>query len=298
MSRNEYQYPLRLKAGDTIGIIAPSSPFDIDRFRKGVGVLESLGFNVWVPEEIFRKEGFLAGTDDQRSALIHQMFNMDEIKAIMCARGGYGSMRLLPLIDYKNFINNPKLLMGFSDISALLTVISQQCRVVCWHGPVLTSLAEAGSDTITSLRHSLTSTGPTVMHADQGVIIYPGKAKGLSAGGNLSVLCHLAGTPYAPDLSGRILMLEDVGEAPYRIDRMLTQMKLSGFFEGVAGVVAGSFDRCGDSYKTIEIFNDIFSEYGIPVLYGFPFGHIEPNLSFPIGVEATMDSDSMCVEFR
>ena len=237
--------PKRLNPGDTIGIAAPAGPFDPEKFMAGKRVLESMGFRTVFDEAIFQKSGFLAGTDVQRADQLNRLFADATVQAIACARGGYGSMRILPLLDFGTIQKNPKIFLGFSDISVLLNVLHERCGLVTFHGPVVTTLADTDQGTVAALERALTSEAPLELSPENGVVVRPGLASGPVAGGNLTTLCHLVGTSYAPSFKGKILLLEDLGEAPYRIDRMLTQMKLSECFDGIAGMILGTFKECG-----------------------------------------------------
>jgi len=290
--------PPRLKPGDTIGIVSPAGPFDPEKFMKGKTVLESMGFQTFFDEGIFQKHGFLAGTDIRRSDQVNRLFADPTVQAIACARGGYGSMRILPFLDFETIQKHPKIFLGFSDISALLSVFYDQCGLVTFHGPVVTTLANATEKTIMAMKTALTSDAPLELIPEDGKVIKPGVCSGLVAGGNLTTLCHLVGTSYAPNLKGKILLLEDVGEMPYRIDRMLTQMKLAGCFNGIAGLILGAFKECGQLNEVVDIFNYIFEDADIPILAGFDMGHGEHNLTIPIGLGATLDTDKRRLLFH
>ena len=295
---NKSVRPPRLKPGDTIGIVTPAGPFDPERFMKGKTVLESMGFQTFFSEGIFQKHGFLAGTDIQRSDQVNRLFADPTVQAIVCARGGYGSMRILPFLDFETIQTHPKIFLGFSDISALLSVLYDQCNLVTFHGPVVTTLANATEKTLTALQTALTSPAALEITPENGTVIKQGVCSGLMAGGNLTTLCHLVGTSYAPNLKGKILLLEDVGEMPYRIDRMLTQMKLTGCFNEIAGLILGAFKECGHLNEIVEIFNNIFENADIPILAGFDMGHGEHNLTIPMGLGATLDTDKKRLLFH
>jgi len=283
--------PPRLRPGDTIGIVAPAGPFEKERFMRGVAVLESMGFDVSFDDDIFVKQGYLAGSDDHRAGRINRLFEDQSIKAVVCARGGFGAMRILDLIDYDAVQNNPKIFVGFSDISALLSVLNKRCGLVAFHGPMVNSLADSDGRTKETLRAALASDTKLELTPEKGLVIKPGLASGPVGGGNLTTLCHLVGTPYAPKFKGQILLLEDKGEAAYRIDRMLSQMKLAGCFDGLAGLMLGSFDDCGDISEVHRITEEIFKDADIPILAGFDIGHGQTNLTVPLGLEATLDTD-------
>jgi len=283
--------PASLSPGDNIGIIAPASPFDKKKFYKGIAVLEQLGFKAVFSKKIFEAHEFFAGSDHQRAHLLNSMFADSSIKAVWCARGGYGSLRILPLIDYDIIKSNPKVFIGSSDISSILNTFFSKCGLVTFHGPMIESLGHANQETIKALNNVFLTDQPLTLKAENKFVISSGTASGVVAGGNLTTLCHLTGTPFAPSFSGKILLIEDVGEAPYRIDRMLTQMKLAGSFKAIAGIILGLFKNCGDPDQIYRIVDDIFSDFHIPILAGFNIGHGEPNLTVPIGINARIDTD-------
>ena len=283
--------PLRLKEGDAVGIVAPASHFDLDAFQKGNAVLESMGFNPVMDDSLFEKENYFAGPDEHRADLINRYFSDEKIKAIICARGGFGSIRILSLLDFQSIQANPKCFVGFSDITAVLSVLSQKCGFTVFHGPNVTTLAKATQKTKDAFYLTLTAGRPVRMKAQKGIILKPGTATGQVAGGNLATLCHLLSTPYQPDFANRILLLEDTGEAPYRIDRMMTQMKLAGCFDGIVGMVLGTFRGCGRKDEIYRVVLDALQEYDIPMFAGLSVGHGQSNLMVPMGLTATMETD-------
>ncbi len=289
--------PPRLMQGDTVGIVAPAGPFDPKKFMKGKAVLELMGFRTFFDEGIFQKHGLFAGTDVQRADQVNRLFADSAIRAVVCARGGYGSMRILPFLDFETIQKNPKIFVGFSDISVLLSVLDDRCGLVTFHGPVVTTLANAIEETIAAMRTALKSNTALELTPKEGIVINSGVSSGIVAGGNLTTLCHLVGTPYAPRFNGKILFIEDVGEVPYRIDRMLAQMKLAGCFEGLKGLVLGSFEECGQLDEIFRIVQEMFKDVNIPILSGFEIGHSKINITIPIGLEATLDTDRQILTF-
>lgn len=283
--------PRRLKTGAVFGIAAPASPFDRESFDRGVQVLRDMGFETVVPEEIMSAERYLAGADPMRAGVLEGLFEDARVDAIVCARGGYGSLRILPLLNFDRIAAHPKILIGFSDVSALLSAITDRCGFAAFHGPVVTTLADASESTRTALLAAIASDAPQVLSPNSAVTVRPGRAAGVVCGGNLTTLCHLIGTPYQPSFRNRILFLEDRGEAAYRIDRMLTHLKLAGCLEGIRGLILGSFTGCGADEEIFEIVVDCLSEASIPILAGIPAGHAEPNLTLPLGVPAVLDAD-------
>ena len=290
--------PPRLKRGDTIGIVAPASHFDLEKFNRGIAVLESMGFNTSVPERLFNKKGYFAGSDLERAEMVNRYFADTTIKAIMCARGGYGSIRILSLLDYETIQKNPKIFVGFSDVSALLSTLYLRCRLVTFHGPTVTTLGNSDNMTKDSLLSMITSGEKPEIAMESGITIQPGSASGPVLGGNLNTLCHLLGTRFQPDFKGCILFLEDRGEAPYRVDRMLSQMKLAGCFNRLAGFILGTFEDCGNTDDIIRIAGDIFKDDKIPILAGLEVGHGKRNLAIPTGLNATLNADLKVLTFH
>jgi muramoyltetrapeptide carboxypeptidase len=288
--------PPRLKPGDTIGIAAPASPFELELFGQGRALLESQGFETVCPDGIYRRERYLAGDDAGRAERLNRLFLDPGVRAIICARGGFGSMRVLDLLDFDRIRANPKILVGFSDISALLNVIHARCGVVGLHGPVVTSLAGTERASIDALVYAVSADGPISLTA--ATVLRSGRATAPVVGGNLTTLCHLTGTEYAQQFSGRILFLEDVNEAPYRIDRMLSQMRMAGCFDGLAGLALGAFTDCGSEEDLAAIVEDVFSEEDMPIVSGFDIGHGPVNLAVPVGLPATLDTEDKRLVFH
>ncbi len=283
--------PARIYPGDTIGVVAPAGPFDRETFSLGARVIEDMGFKLFIPPGLFEKNGYLAGSDQHRVLFVNQLFADQSIDGIICARGGYGSMRILPLLDFDVIKSNPKVLIGFSDITILLSVLLTRCNLVTFHGPVVTSLGDATEETKRSLFGNVSSGNKPAIRLPDGRTIKPGVATGQVCGGNLTMLCHLIGTPFAPGYENKILFLEDRGEAPYRIDRMLVHMKLAGCFKDIAGIILGTFEECGPIEDIIKIIADVFEDIPVPILAGLDAGHGKHNLTIPLGIEATLDAD-------
>ena len=289
--------PRALKPGDTLGIAAPASPFDRKSFEAGVQVLKTMGFHLVAPEDLFEKNGYLAGTDHQRADQLTRLFTDPAIDGIICARGGYGSMRILPLLDAALLAKHPKALVGFSDITALLAYLVHRCRLVAFHGPSVTTLGNGDPATRERFLGAVATCEALTLTPGCPQTIRVGSATGNFFCGNLTVLCHLTGTGYQPDLTDHILMIEDRGEAPYRIDRMLTQMRQAGCFEGLAGLALGTFTDCGSADEIQRIVSDRMDGLDIPILAGFDVGHAAVNLTLPVGVPATLDTASETLVF-
>lgn len=292
------RFPARLGPGARIGVVAPAGPFDRDTFERGTNSLKDLGFEVFIPPGLLDANGYLAGSDQHRAKFINQLFVDKSIDAIICARGGYGSIRILPLLDYQAIADNPKIFIGFSDITVLLTVLADRCGLVTFHGPVVTSLADAPAATGHFLVQAVSSAAKVEIKVAGGIIINAGSRSGIVCGGNLTTLCHLIGTPYAPSFGNKILFLEDRAEAPYRIDRMLVHMKLAGCFENLAGIALGSFVNCGPLDDIYTIVAETFQDEALPILGGFDVGHGKNNLTLPFGIEATLDADAHTLSYH
>ena len=290
--------PPRLNPGDTIGIAAPASPFDADLFGGGVRVLESMGYRVHIPDDLFDRKGYLAGSEEHRKDIVHRLFADPSIKAIVCARGGYGSMRLLPMLDFSLIQKNPKIFFGLSDISAMLSAIYLTTGLVTFHGPMVTTLSNAPNETREAMLAAISAGEPYILEMENGTTIQSGSASGPVCGGNLNTLNHLLGTRFAPDFSGHLLFFEDRGEKPYRVDRMLTQMKQAGCFGDLAGIILGDFLDCGSSGEIIQIFAETFADKSIPIIVGCQAGHGKQNMTIPLGLEATLDADNRKLSYH
>ncbi|MDM8518232.1 LD-carboxypeptidase [Desulfobacterales bacterium HSG16] len=290
--------PKPLEPGDTIAVAAPASSFSKDRFDAGVSVLKSFGFKVVIPDEIFMKKGYLAGSDRHRAQILNSLFADNKINGIACARGGFGSMRILHMLDSALIYKNPKIFIGFSDITAILSFLYQKCGMAVLHGPVIVSLADADFVTRDFMYQALTFEKKLDIFFENSISITKGRAYGPVFGGNLTTLCHLLGTSYMPDVSGHILFIEDRAEASYRIDRMLTHMKLAGCFDNLAGVILGTFTDCGKPDEILKITKNIFSNLKIPVLTGVDIGHGVPNITIPFGIDACLDTEKSMISFN
>ncbi len=284
--------PSVLKPGDTLGIVAPAGPFDQMKLQRGISVLEQMGFNVFTPEGLFEKEDYLAGSDEHRAHLLNSLFKEGAVKAVICARGGFGSMRILSLLDYRAIRKSRKIFIGFSDITALLSVFETKCGLISFHGPMVTTLSDSDPKTRESMNLALTSGRKLKVKPSKGLTIRAGSSAGTVSGGNLSTLCHLVGTPFEPDFNGHILVIEDIEEPNYKIDRMLVQMKLAGCFKGLAGLALGTFKDCGNQDGIYRVVEKVFKNDDFPILAGFEIGHGKTNITFPVGLKATLDADN------
>jgi muramoyltetrapeptide carboxypeptidase len=290
--------PPPLRAGDLVRVIAPGSGFDLPAFEAGLQVLRGRwGLRTRVRDDITSRTGYLAGDDTRRLAEWNEAVADEEATAIFCARGGYGVMRLLPSIDPAPLLTNPKLVIGFSDITALHAHLNR-AGLVTVHGPVVTQLGRAPDDALDHLwallsgrpvRPGASEVPPPGGGLSGGATSIPGRASGPLLGGSLTMLAHLCGTPYLPSLEGAILAIEDVGERPYRLDRYLTQLRLAGALEGLAGVALGQLTNCDDGDRSAAgTVRDLLAELEVPVVEGLPFGHEDRNLALPLGARATL----------
>lgn len=295
--------PPRLKKGDTIGLIAPGSPFSDQLLGRAHEHLSKMGFKVKESKNLHAKYGYVAGSDEERIKDIHEMFRDQGINGIWCIRGGYGTSRLLPYLDYELIRNNPKVIIGYSDITALLQGIHINTGLVGFHGPVAAS--EMTDYTLVTnnliLRQHLQKYQIHAAHErPEGMeyiprVIRAGTCKGELAGGNLSLLAALAGTPYQLDATGKLVFIEEVGEKPYRVDRMLTQLLQSANLDKASGIILGIFSNCeakeDDFSLTLQqTLDDRLGKLGIPVYYGFSFGHINNMCTLPVGIKASFDT--------
>ena len=298
MSKKSIINPDCLVHGDGIGIVAPSSPFDEKKFAEGIKIIEAMGFKVNVPADILDPMGYLSAEDTVRAGQLNRYFADNSIKAIMCARGGYGSIRLLPYLDLDLIRENPKIFIGYSDVTVLLTAFYRNCNLAVFHGPMVAGLSEIDEISLDSLQKALTSFDSLEYLLDECSVLKFGKANGSLVGGNLTSLCHLVGTPYGMNCHGRILFLEDRGEALYRIDRMLMHFKLAGCFDGIKGLILGSFIDCGDYTDIVRVVGEIIKDLDIPIICGFGAGHGNTNLTLPLGLPVLLDTDRRILKFN
>jgi muramoyltetrapeptide carboxypeptidase len=285
--------PPRLRPGDRVGVLAPASPCPVNELETGCIILEKLGLEVVVDvgSESLQSD-YLAGSDEYRASRFNQFVQDPEIRALFCARGGYGSLRILPELSYDRLRSTPKPLVGFSDITALLLACYRQTGLVCFHGPTVSTLATADQDTVDSLWQALSSTEPMQVHFPEALCLKPGSCEGTLLGGNFTTLSHLLGTDYFPSFAGAILLLEDRGEPTYRIDRMLTQLLHTGFFGNISGLILGDFSESGPRDELNELVQERLVSTSFPILSGVPIGHEQRNLTLPLGLPATLDTGS------
>lgn len=293
--------PRRLYPGATIGIVAPASPGNQKAAETGIQWLETQGFRLALGKTVFQETGYLAGSDADRAADLHTMFASPAIDGIICLRGGYGTMRLLDLLDYDLIKKHPKVFVGYSDITALHTSIGERTGLITFHGPMAASdmgpeMPESSWEFFyraVTLSEPLGPIGNPPLFPPPEFLV-PGEAEGYLTGGNLSILVATLGTPYEINTAGKILCLEDVGEAPYRIDRMLTQLLLAGKLQAAAGIVCDVFHGCVDDepseFTVAEVLQDRLGGLNNPVLINLYFGHTPEKATLPFGAKAVLKS--------
>ncbi|MEM8864837.1 MAG: LD-carboxypeptidase [Planctomycetota bacterium] len=314
--------PRALHPGDTIMFVAPAGELDRERIGLAARRLNELGYRTIVPENLFRQRGYLAGSDQERADELMQAFIDPEVDAIFPGTGGYGVTRMLDLLDWEVIRQHPKIVIGFSDITALHLALAAKAKLVTFHSPNpqwglgseenLMPLSEkyfwrnlrakenASDDQgfvydLSDFRAAADeSHRPGSLRA-----IRPGKAEGRLIGGNLSLVAALIGTPYEAETSGKVLFLEDVNEEPYRIDRMLSQLKLSGQLDACAAVLLGQFSRCeaksDRGLSLAQVFDDYFADAPYPVVANFPAGHVRLNATLPLGCRVRVDADELLI---
>ncbi len=297
----------RLRPGDTLGLVSPASAtFEREPLRIATESLQALGFKVKPGEFVAARRGPFAGTDAQRAADVNAMFADDSVAGVMAMTGGSGCSRIVDKLDYELIRRRPKFFGGFSDLTSLVNAIHAQTGLVTFHSPMAASewndfsvqgfRAVAMNAEAALLRNpAAPSTDELVPREERITTLRAGRAQGPLIGGNLTVLASLAGTPYFPDCRGAILFLEDLNEAIYRIDRLLSTLRLTGALGQLAGVVLGRFTKCepGEGYGSLtldEVFDDYFLPLGVPVFRGAAIGHIKRKLTVPVGALAELDA--------
>jgi muramoyltetrapeptide carboxypeptidase len=276
--------------------VAPAGPLGAKGdLKRAVENAHSFGWEVWVGDHVQSRKGYLAGSDAERLADLNTAIQSERIDGIWCIRGGYGAMRLLERVDYAALRRRPKALLGYSDVTALHSALITQCELVSFHAPTARSrLTDFARDSLCS---AVVDGSGACGTAERARTLHPGRARGRLVGGNLSLLAALTGTSYAADLDGAILVLEDVNEDVYRIDRMLTQLRLSGLLGKCVGVAFGAFtDMPGEPGENIRaldaLFDEIAKDLRVPSFAGAPIGHIDDQWTVPLGAMAELDADA------
>ena len=289
--------PVPLRPGDVVRVVAPSGPVDPEVLERGLEVLrDEFGLAVRIRPDVTARHGYLAGDDARRLEEWQEAAADPEARAVFCARGGYGAMRLLQRIDPAPWLRSPRWLVGFSDATALHAVLNA-AGLVTLHGPLVTTLGRATPEAKAHLKALLfgapAAAGATGLAPGAGAVatgvVRSGRATGRLLGGSLTILAHLAGTPFMPRLAGAVLFLEDVAEKPYRLDRYLTQLRLAGALDGVRAVCVGQLTGCdADGGSGAEVVRQLVAELGVPAIDGLPCGHEPHNLALPLGAEVTV----------
>lgn len=290
--------PKVLRPGDAVALVSPSGLVVAEKIEAAARVLESWGLRPRIYPHAYERHSFYAGTDAQRVTDLNHALGDPQIRAVICNRGGYGVQRILGQVDLDAVRRDPKLLSGFSDITALHGLLWAQTRLASVHGPVANQLGH-NPLMASGLRQALMSTDPVLLQADPqagtGRVRSAGRATGILLGGNLSMLSTCIGTPFMPDLEGAILLLEDVGEAAYRVDRLLTHLGNCGLLQRLGGIALGDFSvpaHAAGSITAADVLLERLGGLGIPVLGGLPVGHGTVNQSVPLGTEAVLDVDA------
>jgi muramoyltetrapeptide carboxypeptidase len=297
--------PPALRAGDTVGIVAPASNIKRESLEAGCAALTTLGYKPFYFESIFDQDLYFAGSAERRARELEDMFVSDEVRAIICARGGYGSNYLLDLIDLEKIKAHPKIFVGYSDLTSLLTYFADAAGIVTFHGPMLTKdFATVDGVEPASWAHALGGLTEWMLDADPGVKpLVTGSATGVLYGGCLSILVASLGTRYEIHPAGAILFMEDIAAKPYQIDRMLMQLKLAGKLDEVRGIIFGEMADCrqnqNQGYTLEEVVTRVVGDLNIPVAYGLRSGHVSrANITLPFGVKASLNvsAEGVCLK--
>lgn len=290
-------WPPPLRPGDAVAVAIPASPISREAWEAGVQVLEAWGFRVVYHPEIFAARPWGQVADREAAQRFQEVWEDPEVKAVIGVRGGYGSLKILPYLDMAHLARHPKRLVGFSDLTNLLLTLHQRLGWVTFHGPTLAHLAEVTPAARESWLGWLTAPGAEKFSVPGLTTLHPGRGEGPLLGGNLTTLCHLIGTPYAPRLSGALLFLEDHNEPLYRLDRLAHHLLLSGTLEGVQGILLGSFTGGPAQAHAEEVLAIAFEPLGVLVAAGLPVGHQPENYTLPLGAVASLDTTAATLVF-
>lgn len=300
-------FPDKLKKGHTVGIIAPSSPVTREEADLCKKLVEDMGYKVKMGKCTYRSiHGYSAGTGEERAKDINQMFADKDVKAIWCIRGGDTSSHVMDKLDYKMISKNPKIFVGYSDVTNLHVNFNQRCNLVTFHGPMVKSnmLNDFDDFTKESFEKALNMEDELILYNPEGEdfkVMAKGYAEGTIVGGNLALLTSMIGTPYEIDTKGKILFIEDVDEAVRRLDRMMYQLKYSNKLNEAEGIILGEFIDCvntrDESYTVYEMLKDVLADYKKPVMYNIKSGHCYPMSTIPLGARCIMDTKSKTIRF-
>lgn len=293
--------PPPLRRGDKIGVVAPASNIQRDALDAGLKRLQELGYQVELGDSVFEQDLYFAGSPEARARDLMRMFQRADIRAIVCARGGYGSNYLLPLLDLELIRRNPKIFVGYSDLTSLLTWINDEVGLVTFHGPMVAKdFAHVDGVDVDSWLATVEARNGVELNATP---LCTGEGEGTLYGGCLSILVASLGTQYEIETGETILFMEDIGAKPYQIDRMLMQLKYAGKLEGVRGIVFGEMQDCfqpgGQNYTLEEVILRVLGDLKIPIAFGLPSGHVRSrNVTLPFGIRARLQADSSSATLR
>jgi muramoyltetrapeptide carboxypeptidase len=290
MNHSEFQWPPPVAPGEVVAVAAPASHVSRAPWEAGVQILRDWGFQVRSGPELFQPRAYGVATDKLVARRFEEIWLDPEVKAVMGVRGGYGSLKLLPHLDVAALAAAPKRLVGFSDLTNLLWHLHRRLKLVTFHGPTVAHLPELTAAARENFYQWLTAPGPQAITYPDLTVLHPGAGAGPLAGGNLTTLCHLVGTPYAPSLKGYLLFLEDHNEALYRLDRMLHHLLYARVLDGVQGVVLGGVTNCGSKDGLLEVLTTALAPLKVPVLLGLPVGHQPDNHTLPLGAWARLEA--------
>ncbi len=303
MARAKTIKPPSLKKGDKIGLIAPASSFSREGFLAGCDRLREMGYEPVYAPNIFDRDIYFAGTAERRAREFREFWERDDIAALVCVRGGYGSNYLLENLDFELITKHPKILVGCSDITTLLTAIHDRTGLVTFHGPMVAKDIADGTFELLSWNNSLTGVADWNVPTDRVEVLRPGTARGKLYGGCLSMLVASVGTPFEIQTDDTILFIEDIAEKPFRIDRMLMQLRLAGKLDRVRGFVFGEMLDClplkGETYTLQQVIMRVLEPYNVPIAYGLKSGHVTGgNITLPIGAQAELAAEGSGVKFK
>jgi len=295
--------PPALRKGDRIGLIAPASSFSREGFRAGSERLRQMGYEPVYSEQIFDRDLYFAGTAERRTRELKELWQREDIRALVCVRGGYGSNYLLENLDFEMFARQPKILIGCSDITTLLTAIHDRTGLVTFHGPMVAKDIGDGTIDLSSWNNSLGGSAEWNVPTAGVEVLRPGRARGKMYGGCLSLLAASLGTPFEIETEGTLLFIEDIGERPYRIDRMLMQLRLAGKLENVRGFLFGEMLGCDrpldETYTLQQVITRVLEPYNVPVIFGLKSGHVTgSNITLPIGLQAELAAEGSEASLR
>jgi muramoyltetrapeptide carboxypeptidase len=300
--------PNKLNIGDKVAVVAPSSPASKSQLASVEINMKQLGLNYEMLPSCYESHGHFSGTDDIRAKDINEAFSNDKYKGIICLKGGYGTPRILPLLDYELIKKNPKVFLGYSDITGLHMVLNNKCDLVTFHGPMASSSIK-DDYTLNFIKRAIMIDEAIGIYNNENneklVSLVDGYCEGELIGGNLSLLVSTLGSPFEIDTKGKILFIEEVSESNYRIDRMLTSLMLAGKFKDCSGVILGSFSNCHpeevkgkkQDLDLVTIFNEIISPFNKPIVMNFIAGHVYPQPTLPFGTKVILDTNELEVNF-